>query len=263
MYRLRFKRAYYDDLDQFGCQASDSRNLGNNGDWQLAFRHALYGLQARLLGVEIHYRQIHSRSEDREREVHPLDWEEYQISSILFNMASSIECTAFALNALGYGANPEKFRDVTNKEALRKVSYGDILKTLETVKRPKDYVPGYDVYFPMLKGYWLSSRRLIGDIFEWHNASKHRSSIRASSIPRAPSFPETGDKTAVTDYIAQQLTSPLAEVYLLPQPMVPWSDRHPNALEPLESMTQEFCQFINVCSKRALEDAKCNIKLTW
>jgi hypothetical protein len=59
-YTLEFDLSSYKDLDNFALLANQSYNLGDNDDWFGQFRGGLYGLYNRILGVKIHYREVHS-----------------------------------------------------------------------------------------------------------------------------------------------------------------------------------------------------------
>ena len=59
-YILRFDLSPYDDLDKFALLADQKYNLGDRGDWFSCFRGGLYGLYARITGVQIHYYKAHS-----------------------------------------------------------------------------------------------------------------------------------------------------------------------------------------------------------
>ena len=94
------------------------------------------------------------------------------MASIPFQVDSALECLTFALNALGWAAMPSGFWDVTDGRALRCISPLDILGTPR-----RDPKPGYTTIFPSLQTLWQSQGRLIGQIRDLHDVSKHRQTI--------------------------------------------------------------------------------------
>ena len=130
-YKLQFDLSSYATLDELALLARQDYNLGNKGDWFTHFRWGKNGLFARLLGIRLHYYQIHSwelieslaqsATSYYVLESSLYQMTEYHFSTILFNMDSAIECTVFTLNALGYAANSEQFKDVTNENELKKI----------------------------------------------------------------------------------------------------------------------------------------------
>lgn len=186
---------------------------------------------------------------------------EYHLSSILFNMDSTIECMAFSLNALGYVADSRQFRDVTDVKALKKINPYDILG--KPPKYTKGFVAGYDTYFPNLKEYWIEHRNLIHIIADQHDVSKHRSTIfkggKINLDPPLGFFKKLGIED---NKVMQTLYSPMERIILIREPKTPWR-QHEKDQTPyiLENITEEFCTFINSCGEKALNDARHNIKL--
>ena len=262
-YTLEFDLLSYEDLDNFALLADQSYNLGDKGDWFNQFRGGLYGLYARILGVQIHYHEVHSWTLPMSPISSIQRRAEYHLSSIFFNMDSAIECMVFALNALGYIANSTQFLDVSDETKLRKISPYNILG------KPPDYLDGsleeYDNYFPSLKKHWHENRDLITKIFEQHNVSKHRSTIFSGGSIR--NDPPSGffEKLGIEgDKGKQALFSPMDEILLISQPKTPWRKRQPQEykdIDKLESVTERFCTFINICGVKVLEDARSRIKL--
>jgi hypothetical protein len=257
-YTLKFDLSAYEELDKFALLADQDYNLSNRGDWFNHFRGGIYGLYARVQGVQIHYYKVHSW----DLEIKNPSMTEYHVSSILFNMDSAIECMVFALNALGYIASSDKFFDVTNEKELAKISPANILG-----KPPeyKTYLQEYDIYFPSLRQFWNENRYLIHIISEQHDVSKHRSTIYAGGKSR--NDPPLGffERLGIKDNkIAQVIITPMEEIILTYQPKTPWRQRKPHAYEDvdkLEDIAERFCVFINTCGLKALNDAKSYIKL--
>jgi hypothetical protein len=257
-YNLKFDLSSYVDLDNFALLADQSYNLGNKGDWFNQFRGGLGGLYTRILGVRIHYREIYSWKLPMSP-ICGIQGVEYHLSSILFNMDSAIECMVFALNALGYIANPTQFLDITNEKKLKQISPYNILG------KPQVRVKGYDNYFPSLRNYWHDNRDLINKISEQHDVSKHRSTIFTGGRIRNDPPPRFFEKLGIEgDEEKQALVSPMAEILLTSQPKTPWPKRQPREykeIDKLEDVTERFCTFINMCGVKVLEDARGRIKL--
>lgn len=261
-YTLEFDLSSYEDLDNFALLADQSYNLGDKDDWFGQFRGGLYGLYNRILGVKIHYREVHSWTPPLSP-ISGIQGAEYHLSSIFFNMDSAIECMVFALNALGYIANSTQFLDITNEKKLKQISPYNILG------KPPDYSDGfikeYDNYFPSLKSYWRENRDLILKIFEQHDVSKHRSTIFSGGSIRNDPPPGFFEKLGLEgDKNVQGLVSPMAEILLTSQPKTPWRKRQPREykdIDKLEDVTERFCTFINMCGVKVLEDARGRIKL--
>ena len=261
-YTIEFDLSSYGDLDNFALLAAQSYNLGDKDDWFGQFRGGLYGLYNRILGVEIHYRGVHSWTPPLSP-ISGIRGAEYHLSSILFNMDSAIECMVFALNALGYIANPTQFLDVSNETKLRQIKPNNILgKPLNCSDKSTD---GYDNYFPSLKNYWHENRELINTIFEQHAVSKHRSTIFTGGSSRNDPPHGFFEKWGIEgDAVIQALVAPMAEILLTSQPKMPWRKQQPQEIEDidkLESVTERFCTFINICGVKVLEDVKSRIKL--
>lgn len=253
-YVLKFDLSAYRDLDNFALLADQKDNLGDKGDWFNQFRGGLYGFNARVLGVQIHYEAVHSWLFIASPRI-LYQMTEYHLSSILFNMDSAIECMVFALNALGYAANPGQFKDVTNENELRLIRPENI---------SKESVPGYDKYFPSLKKYWLENKDLIDKITEQHDVSKHRSSIFEGGRKRTDPPHGFFEMLGIEDEAQRIIVSPFAEITLVSQPKTPWRKRQPQVcknLDKLEDVAEKFSIFVNVCGTKALDDAQNTIKL--
>lgn len=260
-YLLKFDFSSYNALDDFALLAGQRYNLGDKGDWFGQFRGGLYGLHARVLGVQIHYLRVHSW----EFAIRSPSETEYHVSSILFNMDSAIECIVFALNALGYIADSTKFLDVTSEKDLSKIKPYNILGRPPTYTT--GFIQGYDDYFPSLKSCWLDNLDLIRTIYEQHNVSKHRSTIYQGGRARNDPPPGFFEKLGIRDdRVKQSFFTPMEEIILSPEPKTPWRQqkrRDYESTHKLEDLAERFCTFINLCGIKALEDAKSSIKLTY
>ena len=264
-YILKFDLSSYSILEGFARRANQENNLGDKGDWLIQFLNGLEGMRARILGVIIHYFEIHSWELVKptganhylaEFEIYRTT--EYHLSTILFNMDSAIECMVFMINALGYAVDQSKFRDVANPEELRRINPRNILSDEE-----KCGVSGYTNYFPSLRNYWLENQDLIYKIAEGHDVSKHRSAIFEGGRRRTD--PPVGffEKLGITDNGLQIVFSPFAEIILPSEPKIPWRQRKHTEYEDivnLEDVAKKFQTFINTCGVKIMEDAKKNIK---
>lgn len=261
-YRLEFDLLPYEALDKFALLADQDYNLSNRGDWFNHFRGGIYGLYARVQGVQINYYSVHSWALPSPF-MTSIQRAEYHLSSILFNMDSAIECMVFGLNALGYIADSKQFKDVTNEKELASISPYNILG------KPPNYtsgmVQGYDNYFPSLKSYWHQNRDLIHTIFEHHDVSKHRSVVfkggQMRMDPPLGFFEQLGIEH---DKVKQALLCPMSEIILQYQPKTPWRQRKPHDykdIDKLEDIAEKFCTFINTSGVKALQDARSTIKL--
>ncbi len=260
-YILEFNLSSYEALDEFALLADQKYNLGDKEDWFGNFRGGLFGLYARLKGVKIHFKAVHSWDSS----IKTPNIIDYHLSSIFFNMDSAIECMVFALNALGYIVDSTKFIDITDEKKLRKIKPSNLIGSPPTYSQ--GFISGYDIYFPFLKKYWRESLDLLKIIFEQHNVSKHRSTIyRGGKMRDDPPF-RFFEMLGIKDDKAKQiLFTPMAEILLEPQLKVPISKRKPVKLEGiprLEDVAERFCTFIDVSGTKALEDAKTRIKLNY
>lgn len=259
---LPFDMSPFQSLDEFALLACQKYNLGNETDWFTTFRGGLFGFHARIHGVAEHFHAVHAwlpkpRS-PKELECH--------LASIFFNMDSATECLTFALNAVGYAAEPGLFRDVTNSQELRMISPIDIIG-IRDITSPRPLQKGYSRIFPTFQEYWIANRDLLFIIFDQHDVSKHRSTIfKSGKVRRDPPF-SFYEKLGIEDMPRLQvLFSPMAEIKLRRSPKEPVIRRTPHSESVenriiLESAANQFCEFINESGVRALNDAKTNIQL--
>jgi len=268
-YILKFNLSSYKQLETFARTANKQDNLGDKGDWLNHFIGGLDGLIARLLGVEIHYYYVHAwelvdlpQLLHSELESYLYKATEYHLLSILFNMDSAIECMVFALNALGYAADPNRFKDVNDEKQLAQIAPWNVLGKGRDNK--VEFVKGYDNYFPLLKSYWSENRELIDKVSEQHDVSKHRTAILGGGRHRIDPPPCFFEKLGIEDKTEQIVVSPWMEITLVSQPKTPWRKREPQEyknVDKLEDVAERFRTFINTSGVKALEDANSRIKL--
>jgi hypothetical protein len=251
---LRFELGPCQELDNFALLADQAYNFGDKNGWFGDFRGGLFGFYSRIEAIVRHYLAVHSWVPAPR--IHNA---EYQLSTILFNMDSAVECFVFALNALGNSAFSAEFRDITQPGALRRISPSDILD-------PK--LPLFTVYskrFPKVQSLWTANTDLLQIIRDCHDVSKHRSTIFTGGKcqTNAPAgFYEALGIQGNTD--AQWPFWPMEEVILTRNAKVPAVQRVPTPVTEqvlLEDVAERFVDFVNGTVKVALEDAKCSLKL--
>ncbi|HUW94746.1 MAG TPA: hypothetical protein VMW58_03095 [Anaerolineae bacterium] len=260
---LTFDLAPYHRLDRLALLACQDYNLGNVTDWFGSFRGGLAGLESRTYGVQTHFRLVHAWLPTRRS---PLETE-YHIASIFFNMDSAIECLAFALNALGFAVAPKCFRDVTDERQLTKIAPWDV-SGRPTGVPPRQPLDGYKLVFPALQAHWQANRGLLDTIVEQHDVSKHREHIFEGGMARLD--PPVGFYEALgiaDDKAKQHEYWPMAEIILREAPKRARGSRTPQSAGEsvvlLETVSKDFCDFINQSGWKALEDAVSNIHLPY
>jgi hypothetical protein len=266
-FAVHFDSEPFESLDQLALLACQDYNLGGAGDWFGDFRGGLYGFYARLYGVQRHYSEVHVWLPPH---VRTPDETEYHLASILFQMDSALECLTFALNALGWAAMPSGFWDVTDGEALRRIGPLDILGD-PARKRPRKPKPGYTAIFPAFQAFWQSQARLISQIRDLHDVSKHRQTIYIGSKRRLDTpagfyeslgIPEESSNRE--DSSLRTLLCPEAEIILKPDPKsssLQRSARPVGRRDLLEALVPSFADFINSSGAAALADAQVQVPL--
>ena len=265
-FAVHFEAAPFESLDQLALLACQDYNLGGAGDWFGAFRGGLYGFYARLYGVQRHYSEVHAWLP----RIRMPSETEYHLATMLFQMDSAIECLVFALNALGWAAMPSGFWDVTDGRALRRINPLDVPGD-PTRTPPLPPKSGYSMIFPSLQTLWQSQGRLIGQIRDLHDVSKHRQTIYEGGqgrwdtpvgfyellgLPDESSNPEHS--------ILRTLLSPAAEIILKSDPKAPSQQRLAPPVgkrDLLEDLVPFFAGFINSSGVAALADAEAKLPL--
>lgn len=257
-FSLLFNVMKFKQLDQFALLVCQGYNLGNKGDWFMTFRSGLHGFYARLHGISVHYKIVHAWLPTTRSPTET----EYHLSSILFNMDSAIECLTFTLNALGYAAATDSFRDVSDAKALKKVSPKDILGD-PSGSPPRPPLVGYTTIFPMVMSLWQSKRTLLNRIIELHDVSKHRQTIYVGGRMRLDTptgFYESLGTPDDPSFRAQFW--PMAEIILQNNPKIPWVEKISQPAEGrilLETLAAEFVDFIHDTGDTAFNEAKAKI----
>lgn len=249
----------FHELDEFALSACQSHNLGNETEWFGSFRGGLYGFYARHHGLSEHFRLLHEWTPPR---LHtPMDTD-YHLASLFFNMDSAVECLTFALNALGFAAQPDGFRDVTDGQSLSKISPRDILGNA-AANPAIGPLEGYVQIFPTFQSYWVENRQLLSRIFELHDVSKHRETIYVGGQMRSDSPPGFFTALGVQDDDKRKvLLSPHKEIILKNEPKNPKVKFKPVAHEDteyLERLVPNFQGFLQKSGELALSDSRKNI----
>jgi hypothetical protein len=180
--------------------------------------------------VDRGYTQLHQFQADAEKGgVNPNEWVitcESHAAVIFFGMDSAIECFVFTLNAIGCLKPPGYFCDITNARELRQIGPRNILGGDPTDKHnPK---PGYQKFFPRVVACWKTHQPLLSKIFEYHDASKHRSAVATGG---------SGGTVSLRD-----------------DPKQPGSAMS-STIHTVESLAHEFQEFMDELLPIALEEA--------
>lgn len=254
-YSVKFDLSPLDELDKFALLACQSYNFGNATDWFGSFRGGIYAVFHRVNGVKRHYSEVHSWTTQRRFFADA----EYHLSSLFFNMDSTLECLVFGINALGNAIEPALFRDVTDSKSLRDVSPTDVCSEF------KPPLAGYTKYFSRFQSLWQKRITLIDEIREQHDVSKHREIIFVGGKARSDAPPGFFEALEIKDDpAARMLFQPMAEIFLKRDPKAPNVARKLTAVDHgrlLEDLATEFVDLINETSRLVLQDAKANILL--
>lgn len=244
---LEFEFASLEVLDKIALVACQDCNLGNRGDWFGCFRGGLHGLHARVYAVRGHFYDVHAWVPSRRLPVET----ESQVSTILFNMDSAIECFVFMLNALGWAIAPDQFLDVTDGKTLKRIAPRNIVGTQSVL--------GYSTYFPSLQRHWAAHTELLQMITDQHDVSKHRTAISQGGQHRSDAPAGFYESLGIPDDpSARFLFWPMAEILLMPNPKGPVASRTPTSADQcpmLEQLAEQFCAFMNLSCDKALDDA--------
>lgn len=250
---LIFDQSGGNQLDDFALLARQDYNLGKRDDWFGHFRGGLHGFYSRLTGASIHYANMHQWLP-----IPQATLIEYNLASFFFNADSALECFVYALNALGYAAEPTLFSDITEPKKLRKIAPWNIAG--DEGNKP---LAGYDKYFPLVKEEWIRNEVLVRKIVDLHDVSKHRRTIYRGGMSRQDPPPGFFERLGVTEKALQAVYWPAKEVTLMFDPK---SEGKPLPLrredyETLENIAPSYSKFINEISTLAAKDAKNTIKL--
>lgn len=250
---LNFDQSGGKKLDDFALLARQDYNLGKKNDWFGHFRGGLYGHYSRLNGASIHYANMH-----RWLPVPQANLIEYNLASFFFNADSALECLVYALNALGYAADPGLFCDIGKASKLRKIAPWNIVGN-----KSNKPLAGYAKYFPQVQNEWTKSETLLTKIMDLHDVSKHRRTIYRGGQSRLDNPPGFFEGLGITDKSIQAVLRPAKEVILMFDPKLEGKPQplHREDYEILEDIAPSYCKFINKISRLAAKDAKATINL--
>ncbi len=257
---MKIKSLPFHELDAFALLARQDCNLGDEVNWFGCFRGGLFGFYSRVYGIGEHFSLLHEWLPPR---LHLPEDTEYHLSSILFGMASAIECLTFALNALGFAAQPDGFLDVTEHRKLKKISPTNLMGNPES-QPPTKPLDGYSQIYPTLQCYCVENRKFLGDIVNLHNVSKHRETIYEGGQLRSDSPPGFFEALGMDNNPLKILYNP-HEIIILPyEPNTPRGKRSPITREEhhtLENIVPRYLAFLQQFGELALNDARTNIEL--
>ena len=185
---LNFQEAYAigDQLWALGKVLQDDPKYNKPPNWVLTYRYAVRAMLARIMTVDREYRGLNEvgcgtasaeeMTTQKARNRWNIVWESYA-GALFFAMDSSLECFAYALNALGCLLSPSEFLDITADERLRRITPANLFDP------PSKGNAGHSAYavclkwFPRICGHWSANRPLLAQIIEYHDATKHRHSV--------------------------------------------------------------------------------------
>ena len=185
---LNFQEAYAigDQLWALGKVLQDDPKYNKPPNWVLTYRYAVRAMLARIMTVDREYRGLNEvgcgtasaeeMTTQKARNRWNIVWESYA-GALFFAMDSSLECFAYALNALGCLLSPSEFLDITADERLRRITPANLFDP------PSKGNAGHSAYavclkwFPRICGHWAANRSLLAQIIEYHDATKHRHSV--------------------------------------------------------------------------------------
>jgi hypothetical protein len=81
-------------------------------------------------------------------------------------MDSSLECFAYALNALGYLLSPSEFIDITTNEKLKWITPANLLDPPTKGKATLSAYGPCRKSFPRICAHWWANRDLVAQIIE-------------------------------------------------------------------------------------------------
>lgn len=110
-------------------------------------------------------------------------WESYA-GVLFFAMDSSLECFAYALNALGCLLSPGEFVDITVDEKLRRITPANLFDPPSKGSAAHSAYAACLKWFPRICGHWSTNRPFVTQIIEYHDATKHRHSAVVGQGPQ-------------------------------------------------------------------------------
>lgn len=257
---MKIKSLPFNKLDEFALLASQNYNLGDKTDWFGCFRGGLFGFYSRVYGIGEHFSLLHDWLPPR---LHLPEYTEYHLSSTFYGMASAVECLTFALNALGFAAQPKGFMDVTKRGELKRISLTNIMGNPAS-QSPTKPLDGYSQIYPTLQSHCAENREFLDDIVNLNNVSKHREMIYTGGKLRSDSPPGFFEALRVEDNPLKILYCPHETIILPHEPKTPRGERSSITREEhhtLENIVPRFLEFLQQFGELALNDVRVNIEL--
>lgn len=264
-----FDRNSYDELDKFALLCDQKYNFGNVDRWFLTFRRSYYGFLHRVAGACQSYAALHSIK--RQGQVHTNA--DTDLGNLFFNMDSSLECLAYAFNALGRGTIRNGFHNITDRRTLRNISPKDLTGNPDSnpAKLP---LSGFSVMLPSVVALWQSMEALLRFLIDTHDVSKHRQAVFSGAKITVDNRDQYDVLINSKEYQAlskeEQVIvrinwpSRFEDLTLHPDPKEPYADMAPLAYEDLihlDAVVSDWTNLINETGKLAVSDVRKSISL--
>ena len=184
---LAFQDTYHlgDQFWEYGKVLHDDSKLNKPLNWLLTYRYAIRAMLARFLTIDKEYQELNTigfglcpideKLSSKEHNEWNIIWESHA-GVLFFAMDSSMECFAYAINALGVLLDPSHFFDITNEKALRKISPSQMFSDTQASSAQHLIFVARRQSFPLIFDHWNSNRILVQKIMDYHDATKHRHS---------------------------------------------------------------------------------------
>ena len=167
--------ASFDPVESLGRDFMSRPGVVGSATYE--FNSGMRGLHARYAGAEValatltvpdlvgSVQQVIPRP--------PLAWVlvDTYVSLFLFSAWSSIECLAYAVNALGFSISPGDFCDIDSERGLRGIAPKIIVGP--------QALPGFPRHFPSLTSCLVARSSDVQVLQQQHNVSKHRRAVAA------------------------------------------------------------------------------------
>ncbi len=185
---LNFDEAYAigEQLWAFGRVLQEESKYAKPSRWVLTYRYSIRAMMARIVSIDRDYKGLNTlgcgtapakkMTTQKARNDWNVVWESYA-GVLFFAMDSSLECFAYALNALGYLLSPGEFIDITSDEKIKQITPANLLDPPTKDSRNRSVYGACLKYFPRICAHWSANRGLLAQIIEYHDVTKHRHSV--------------------------------------------------------------------------------------
>jgi hypothetical protein len=241
---LNFEEAYTvgNQLWLFGEVLQNESKYPKPPNWILTYRYAIRAMMARILTIDRDYRNLNElgcgMAPDEEmttsiaRNEWNVVWESYA-GVLFFAMDSSLECFAYALNALGYLLSPRDFIDITTDDKLKRIAPANLLDPPTKINANHSAYSICLKLFPRICAHWSANRDLHAEIIEYHDATKHRHSAVVGQ-GRGCHFLKLAPKQAMGNIVFNELTAAEQTMGFIPH----------NENDSLQSITAGYQKFM-------------------